>query len=599
MNSNQVAKPWMRHFTFNGLSLQHRLPVLICILLCCIILTFSLASYFAVKNVLLEMGKKRLQTSTTQLGNLFGQSSKVWNTQLLQVAGHDSLKKCVLTGGTELNTETTEILARLKKDSTWIFVELVDKNNWPIAKTGNERVKAKLSLETVMSGLKLQAGESRVGKLYSSGDSLFFPIVAAVTEQKSVIGYVVVWRALITSPQALQQVTQLIGAGTSLYLGNRDGSLWTNLLRPIKGLLKSTKYSENFLQYSDSSNQTMIGAQQNITTTEWVVLVAFPRANMLEVATRFKNSIFITGGLLIGIGIVVTWLMSRNITRPLNELTAAVSQLAAGDYSEPVKLNRMDELGKLASAFNAMAEQIQSTQLQLENKVTERTTQLQTANKDLEAFSYSISHDLRAPLRAIIGFSSILEKDYLEQMEPEAKRLALRIKMNTIKMGHLIDDLLAFSKVAGNDIVKKEIHSMDMVNEIVNGLDTKDGVEWKIDVLPDIKGDANAMRQVWINLLSNAIKYSRNKEQPRIEIGASTVESHTTFYVKDNGVGFDPHYAHKLFKVFQRLHSTTEFEGTGVGLAIVEKIITKHGGKVWAEATEQKGAKFFFTIPAV
>lgn len=589
----------MRHFTFNGLSLQHRLPVLICILLCCIILTFSLASYFAVKNVLLEMGKKRLQTSTTQLGNLFGQSSKVWNTQLLQVAGHDSLKKCVLTGGTELNTETTEILARLKKDSTWIFVELVDKNNWPIAKTGNERVKAKLSLETVMSGLKLQAGESRVGKLYSSGDSLFFPIVAAVTEQKSVIGYVVVWRALITSPQALQQVTQLIGAGTSLYLGNRDGSLWTNLLRPIKGLLKSTKYSENFLQYSDSSNQTMIGAQQNITTTEWVVLVAFPRANMLEVATRFKNSIFITGGLLIGIGIVVTWLMSRNITRPLNELTAAVSQLAAGDYSEPVKLNRMDELGKLASAFNAMAEQIQSTQLQLENKVTERTTQLQTANKDLEAFSYSISHDLRAPLRAIIGFSSILEKDYLEQMEPEAKRLALRIKMNTIKMGHLIDDLLAFSKVAGNDIVKKEIHSMDMVNEIVNGLDTKDGVEWKIDVLPDIKGDANAMRQVWINLLSNAIKYSRNKEQPRIEIGASTVESHTTFYVKDNGVGFDPHYAHKLFKVFQRLHSTTEFEGTGVGLAIVEKIITKHGGKVWAEATEQKGAKFFFTIPAV
>ena len=598
MNDNQVEKPWQRHFAFNGLSLQHRLPLLICILLCSVILTFSLASYFAVKNVSLDMGKKRLRTMTDQLAGMFTQSSQILNAKVLKASHHDSVRKCLVSKGTEANMETVALLTSLIKDSTWIFVELVDKNQWPVAKAGNERVKAKLSLATILGESNVTAGQCKAGKFYTAGDSLFYPIVAAVSEQNTVLGYIVIWRSLITSPEALQQVTQLIGTGASLYLGNKDGSLWTNLIKPLPGLLKDTQHVAGFLEYKDSSDQKRIGALHSIANTEWLVMIEFAETTMLEAANRFKTSITITGGVLIAIGIFVTWLMSRNITRPLNELTQAVSQLAAGDYSSPVKINRVDELGRLAGAFNAMAEQIQSTQQQLEKKVTERTTQLQTANKDLEAFSYSISHDLRAPLRAIIGFSSILEQDHLAKLEPEAKNLATRIKMNTIKMGNLIDDLLAFSKVAGNDIVKKKINSTQLVTEIVSGLDANASIEWDINPLPDIKGDVNAMRQVWINLLSNAIKYSRNKEQPRIQIGASVNESQTTFFVKDNGVGFDPLYADKLFKVFQRLHSTSQFEGTGVGLAIVEKIITKHGGKVWAEAAEEKGAEFYFTIPA-
>ncbi len=463
---------------------------------------------------------------------------------------------------------------------------------------GDERIKGKLSQETILEDLSVDPGKCKAGKFYTSGDSIYYPIMAAVSEQKNTLGYILVWRSLHVTPQALEQVTQLLGSGAALYLGNKDGSLWTNLIKPLPHQPKDTQHVKGFLEYNDQGNNKVIAAVQPIVNTEWLVLVEFAEATMLEAATRFKNSIFITGGVLIGLGIFITWVMSRNITRPLNELTTAVTALAAGDYSAPVTITRMDELGKLAHAFNAMAEQIQSTQLQLENKVTERTTQLQTANKDLEAFSYSISHDLRAPLRAIIGFSSILEQDHFEKLEPEAKRLATRIKMNTIKMGHLIDDLLAFSKVTGHDVVKKNINSADLVNEIVNSLEVKDSITWKINALPEIKGDINAMRQVWINLLSNAIKYSRDREKPQIEIGASVHELHTTFFVKDNGVGFDPLYADKLFKVFQRLHSTSQFEGTGVGLAIVEKIITKHGGKVWAEAEENKGAKFYFTIPA-
>jgi light-regulated signal transduction histidine kinase (bacteriophytochrome) len=164
-------------------------------------------------------------------------------------------------------------------------------------------------------------------------------------------------------------------------------------------------------------------------------------------------------------------------------------------------------------------------------------------------------------------------------------------------MGDLIDDMLAFSKLGRDGIAKTRISSDEMVKEIIDGLDGKNNIKWNIQSLPDINADIKTMRQVWINLLSNAIKYSRNREHPQIEIGASSHKGYDTFFVKDNGVGFNQRYSKKLFKVFQRLHTTEEFEGTGVGLAIVEKIISKHGGNVWAEAEEGKGASFFFTIP--
>jgi PAS domain S-box-containing protein len=238
--------------------------------------------------------------------------------------------------------------------------------------------------------------------------------------------------------------------------------------------------------------------------------------------------------------------------------------------------------------------------IELERKVNRRTEELRKKNEELEAFSYSVSHDLRAPLRGIIGFTTILEEEYGNKLDEEARRLTAVIKNNTQKMSNLIDDLLAFSKMGRHELNKTHIDTNKMVGQLIAELGQKSSanpVVWIIQPLPNMFADEMTISQVWVNLLSNALKYSAGQAEPKIEISAYHEQEHTVFNIKDNGVGFDSKFVGKLFKVFQRLHGTDEFEGTGVGLAIVEKIISKHGGHVWAESEVNKGASFYFCLP--
>lgn len=227
--------------------------------------------------------------------------------------------------------------------------------------------------------------------------------------------------------------------------------------------------------------------------------------------------------------------------------------------------------------------------------------ELKKSNSELEAFTYSVSHDLRAPLRGIIGFTAILEEDYAGKLDDEAKRITSVIRENTLKMGHLIDDLLAFSRTGKLEMIRTQINMKTMVNEIIQELvpdkNEQSKITWHVHPLPPVNADLSTIRQVWVNLISNAIKYSGKKDYPVIEIGSYFDNGKVVFYIKDNGVGFDEQYKHKLFKVFQRLHDPEEFEGTGVGLALVEKIVSKHGGNVWAEGFEDEGASFYFSLP--
>jgi PAS domain S-box-containing protein len=221
-------------------------------------------------------------------------------------------------------------------------------------------------------------------------------------------------------------------------------------------------------------------------------------------------------------------------------------------------------------------------------------------NAEMEAFTYSVSHDLRAPLRGIIGFTSMLEEDYTNQLDDEAKRITGIIKSNTAKMGRLIDDLLAFSRMGKTEIVKEKIDSNILVRDVISEIMQQNrhlDISWDVKPLNNARGDIQTIRQVWINLISNAVKYSSQANQPLIIIDSYVAENQTCFLVRDNGVGFNEQYKHKLFKVFQRLHDVSQFEGTGVGLALVEKIISKHGGKVWAEGEMNEGACFYFSLP--
>jgi len=237
---------------------------------------------------------------------------------------------------------------------------------------------------------------------------------------------------------------------------------------------------------------------------------------------------------------------------------------------------------------------------QLNSDLEKQATQLQVANKELEAFSYSVSHDLRAPLRAIDGYTRILAEDYEANLDAEGKRVCGVISAEARRMGQLIDDLLAFSRLGRKEMYSSNVDMKALVLSVLNELikeEDRERIDFKIARLPSTRADSSLMRQVWINLLSNAIKFTSKKERAAIEVGSKSSKDEVIYYVRDSGAGFDMEYANKLFGVFQRLHSESEFEGTGVGLAIVQRIIRRHDGRVWAEGELDKGATFYFALP--
>src|SRR6185312_3157978 len=282
MDLDKATKPGYRRFSFRDLSIQQRLPLLICILLCSVIVTFGFASYYGVKKATLEMGTKRLHTLADQLAVMLTGSSKTLNTIILAVANEDTIKKNVQSRGTALRTEALEILNNLRKDSSWVLLELLDSNKIPVLWSGNKRTEAKLSLDTIFSALTPGPDSCKVGKIYKAGESMYYPVAATIVNKKQVIGYLVSWRLLSSSPKEIEQLSQLMGAGATLYIGNTDGSLWTNLVTPVPPPPIDIQHSRDIFEYMNEHGTKTIAAVQYIPTTQWCVLVEFSETTLLE-----------------------------------------------------------------------------------------------------------------------------------------------------------------------------------------------------------------------------------------------------------------------------------------------------------------------------
>jgi len=328
-------------------------------------------------------------------------------------------------------------------------------------------------------------------------------------------------------------------------------------------------------------------------------------------------------GSIVAVVVVASFLLAYGLSRRFQEqISQPILALAntaravadRGDYSVRAPRTGNGEFILLTDAFNQMLdrihdgdralryseEQLLSLNSELEQRVQERTRKLEEANKELEAFSYSVSHDLRAPLRAIDGFSRILVEDYAEKINEDGKRVLDVIRSNTQNMGRLIDDLLSFSRLGRKQIEASSVDMSELANDVFQQLKSglaNQNIQLNLASLPGATGDPSLIRQVFVNLLSNAAKYSRPRAETVIEVNGRCENGDCIYSVKDNGVGFDMTYAQKLFGVFQRLHSVEEFEGTGVGLAIVQRIIHRHGGRVWAEGKVDEGATFYFSLP--
>ncbi|GAC1630903.1 MAG: hypothetical protein NVS9B14_02070 [Candidatus Acidiferrum sp.] len=261
----------------------------------------------------------------------------------------------------------------------------------------------------------------------------------------------------------------------------------------------------------------------------------------------------------------------------------------------------MEDLHGQIIARNAAEEKMKQLNAELEARVSQRTRELKEMNRELESFNYSASHDLRAPLRHMDGFSRILEEEFAKDLPAEAKHYVGRIRLAAKQMSELVDDLLQLARFGRQSVKYEEIALNQMINEMIAAcIKDVDGREvvWDVAKCPNVQGDAGLVRQVFANLITNALKFTRNRNPAVIAVGYQTTETETVIYVKDNGAGFDPKYSDKLFGVFQRLHRQDEFEGTGIGLAIVARIVHKHGGRVWAEGKPDQGATFYFTLAA-
>jgi signal transduction histidine kinase len=309
----------------------------------------------------------------------------------------------------------------------------------------------------------------------------------------------------------------------------------------------------------------------------------------------------------LGVSIASSRVVERGISRPLQRLAAAARDVAIrGDYSVRVPVESADEIGTLVANFNDMLGRLRDNQTalqeahsDLERRVADRTQELAAANQELEAFSYSVSHDLRAPLRAIDGFSKALLAGYDDRLDEKGRHYLRRVRAGTQRMGQLIGDMLGLARLSRREMVMQSIDVSELAEQVVNELRSRDpdrAVETAVTPGLRAQADPHLVTIVLENLIGNAWKFTAKRDGARVAIDGLAHGDVTVFSVADNGAGFDMTYADKLFGAFQRLHTEADFEGTGIGLATVQRIVARHGGRIWAEGVPDQGAVFHFTL---
>lgn len=348
----------------------------------------------------------------------------------------------------------------------------------------------------------------------------------------------------------------------------------------------------------DYASVEVLAAWRYVPSLRWGLTTKIDATEAFESIVRLRNIALIIGTLILFLVVVAALFVARSFSNPILALQKGTEIIGGGDLSCRVGTDAKDEIGRLSRSFDCMTESLALINTELKEKAAD----LEAANKELESFSYSVSHDLRAPLRHMSGFMELLQKETWEHADEKSRHYMATISRSAKKMGLLIDDLLAFSRIGRSEMKKRTVNTEKLLRKAIAelGPEIKDrNIAWKIGTLPHVYGDPSLLRLMLVNLIANAVKFTKTRERALIEIGCMPNENEMVFFIRDNGVGFDMNYQEKLFGVFQRLHRQEEFEGTGIGLANVRRIISRHGGRTWAEGSIDNGATFYFTLPVI
>jgi signal transduction histidine kinase len=582
-----------------------KLPVLIGGLLVVVIAIYSWAAYKAVQRSSAALATQRLVAVTNQLAAVLHESRNQLIKAVRQVADTAAIRAYAAQPSVRFRANALAALwppaARAQQLEA---AELWSADGHRLLDAGNAARWASASITSQLLRALTPTDSGVVGPFHAVGDSLVYPVAVPIVAAGRVRGYVVQWRHLASSAQSREQTNQLIGANSHLYIGNRTGDVWSDLSLRAPPPPVDISDTTNLLRYARAGAAAVVAAARPIAQTPWVVLVEFPTDALLIPARLFlRQSLLIGAGILV-LGLFSAWALSRTLTTPLAQLTHAAETIAAGDYRQPVGLEpRADELGRLAGAFDTMVARVRESQLLLEDRVRARTAELQERNEELEAFGYSISHDLRAPLRAMEGFSQALLEDYGDRLDATGREYAERVVTATRRMDQLIRDLLAYSRVTRSDVRLGRLDLGRLVRMAVEQLDAEvRSRQARIEIeppLPPVVGHEATLAQVIANLLANGMKFVPPERSPTIRVRAERRDGFVRCWIEDNGIGIAPEHHERVFRIFERLHRTEDYPGTGIGLAIVRKGVERMGGRVGLDSTVGAGSRFWVELPGV
>lgn len=588
-----------------GVSLTIKLPVLIGALLVVAIGVYSTASYIAARRSTIAITSNRLGDVTQQVATLLRQSGdqlvvgmkKAADTSVVTafLLHPDARGRAALVALLRPNTPAGQQIAS---------IQAFDAGYRSVLAMGDSAVlrAGAAATEELIRGLGTR-DTGVVGRFLTVKDSVIYPAAAPSRVGGRLIGYLVVWRYLTATPQARQQLNQLIGAGAHLYVGNVGDNIWTDLSQAVPPPPVAVGGTTGLLRYErpGPDGGPMLATARPVRSAPWMVLIEFPMATVLAPAAIFLRDSLLIGAIILSLGLLIAWVASHRVTGPLVRLTRTAEELA-GQHSPVGGLDAEgDEILRLASAFESMVTHVRESQHELENRVKTRTTELQERNEELESFAYSISHDLRAPLRAMDGFSQALLEEYGDKLDATGRQYAERVKAGARRMDLLIRDLLAYSKMTRADIKVGPIElervvkgALEQVEEDARARGARVVVEER---LPPVLGHESTLTQVVMNLMANGIKFVPAGRIPEIRVRSEARDGVIRLWILDNGIGIPREYHERIFRVFERLHRVDEYPGTGIGLAIVRKGVERMGGRVGLESEPDKGTSFWIDLP--
>jgi signal transduction histidine kinase len=635
----------------SAIKIRYRLPLLIGLVLTGIILAAIWASYEGVKGAALEVGNERLVHLTDQLANLLQQSSGSLTGKTLTAASDSAIREFLQAPSPMTKSAAATALDQFvaPKDQTALDVELWSADASLLLVLPKESSTKPIDLSAEFKKCATDPFKT-VGAIRLVNDTAAFPVVvAARNEQGRVIGYLVRWRKLSSTPDARKQLTELLGSEATLYIGNAQGDVWTDMVTIVPKPPVDLATTLNVTQFK-RDGQSVIGRGRPIAGTPWFVVIEFSRQAVVSPATRFLRRTLIIGLVLLLIGVAATFWMSSSITRPLNSLTEVASAISGGDYSRKANIHRKDELGALASAFNIMVAQLGDSHRELEGKVQQRTAELEAANKQLEHLSHSnvlkrteaerekteaidalriteeqlqqaqkleavgrlaggIAHDFNNLLTAIIGYSDITLKR-LPDADPLKNNIE-EIKKASDRAAALTRQLLAFSrkqvlqpKVLDLNSVVSDLQKM-LARMIGEDIELRTSLQPK---LGSVKADPTQIEQVIMNLAINARDAMPKGGKVTIETANVTLDDayarqhlavtpgrYVMLAVADNGTGMNAETQRQIFEPF---FTTKESgKGTGLGLSMVYGIVKQSGGNIWVYSEVGHGTTFKIYLP--